>query len=101
MKLELICTPNQVSERPKKPIDHFKKCPACGGELIPLDPDVLCSKCSWDSAAWHVSNGGMDDIFRAAREFSAGERRSKMKLAKSAETVETEHAAAPKRSVRP
>jgi len=82
MKLEMICTTEQVIKRPKKPIEHFKKCPACGDALIPVDPDVICSTCSWDSTAWHVSTGAMDNLGAAAREFTAGELRSKMKIVK-------------------
>lgn len=53
-----------------KPVDHFKKCPACGGDdLIEVNPDVLCSRCDWASMAWDVSRGGMDSLMVAAREF--------------------------------
>lgn len=61
-----------VKEKPAKratPVDHFKKCPKCGNkDLIQLDPDVLCSSCDWDSLAWDVSRGAMDDLEQAARE---------------------------------
>ena len=80
MKLALVHGFDQTANRPKTPIDHFKKCPACGDkELIQIDPDVVCSSCNWDSTAWHVSAGGMDDLKAAAREFEAGARRSKIK----------------------
>jgi hypothetical protein len=53
-----------------KPVDYFKRCPQCGEqELICLDPDVLCSSCDWDSLAWDVSRGAMDDLALAADEF--------------------------------
>ena len=71
MKLQPIAS--QTSERSKprmKPVDHFQKCPACGcKELIDVKPDVLCSVCDWDSAAWDVGRGGMDNLFTAAKEF--------------------------------
>jgi hypothetical protein len=79
MKLQLTKNENGF-KRPRKPIDHFKQCPACGDkDLIILDPDVLCSKYDWDSTAWHVSVGGMDCLKSAASEFEAGSRRSKLK----------------------
>lgn len=83
MKLELVQYDDEPKRRPKKPIDHFNKCPACGDkDLIPLDPDVLCSKCDWNSLVWHVSAGGMDDMKSAMREFEAGTRRGKIKVVK-------------------
>ncbi len=52
-----------------QPVDHFKKCPKCGdSELIKVGPDVLCSLCDWDSLAWDVSRGGMDDLNAATVE---------------------------------
>ena len=83
MKLALVCL-NEPVKRPKKPIDHFKKCPACGDQdLILLNPDVLCSKCSWDSTSWHVSTGAMDNLQVAVNEFLAPVRRAKIKVIKS------------------
>jgi hypothetical protein len=83
MKLKVLQTSESKVRRPKKPVDHIKKCPACGDkDLIVLDPDVLCSKCSWDSTFWHVAAGGMDNLEVAAREFEAGARRSKLKTIK-------------------
>lgn len=53
-----------------KPNRHFMKCPTCGCiGLISVGPDVLCSNCDWDSTAWDVSRGAMDNLFRAIREF--------------------------------
>ena len=71
MKLRLIASQTTVSKEPRvKPVDHFKKCPACGcKELIEVNPDVLCSRCDWDSTAWDVSRGGVDNLFSAAKEF--------------------------------
>lgn len=55
-----------------RPVDHFNKCPKCGdSELIQMGPDVLCSSCDWDSLAWDVSRGAMDDLGAAAMEFFA------------------------------
>lgn len=68
MNLRTIC----CTEKPIKrttPMDHFKKCPNCGDKnLIRLDPDVLCSSCDWDSLAWDVSRGAMNNLEQAARE---------------------------------
>ncbi len=70
MKLELRTI--EVLEKTTKrtmPVDYFKKCPKCGDlDLIHLNPDVLCSSCDWDSLAWDVSRGAMDDLDRAAKE---------------------------------
>lgn len=60
------------SKKRTRPVDHFKKCPKCGdSELIKMGPDVLCSSCDWDSLAWDVSRGAMDDLGAAAVEFFA------------------------------
>jgi hypothetical protein len=70
MKLLLIPSPVQERKKRVKPVDHFQKCPACGcKELIDVKPDVLCSLCDWDSTAWDVSRGGMDNLHSAAKEF--------------------------------
>jgi len=71
MKLQLIGCPTQEKKKSRsKPVDHFKKCPACGcNDLIEVTPDVLCSRCDWDSTAWDVSRGGMDNLYSAAKEF--------------------------------
>lgn len=70
MKLQLIPRPTQERKKRVKPVDHFQKCPACGcKELIDVKPDVLCSRCDWDSTAWDVSRGGMDNLYSAAKEF--------------------------------
>ncbi len=71
MELRLIATQTILKEDPRlKPVDHFQKCPACGcKELIHVSPDVVCSHCDWDSTAWDVSRGGMDNVFTAAHEF--------------------------------
>jgi hypothetical protein len=54
----------------KKAVDHFKKCPSCGNkELHEVGPDLICFDCCWDSTAWDVSQGGMDYLFVAAKEF--------------------------------
>ena len=80
MKFSVIQGFDQPASRPPKPIDHFKCCPRCGDkELIPVDPDVVCSRCDWDSTAWHVAQGGMDSLRAAAREFEAGAKRSKIR----------------------
>ena len=71
MTLKLIATQTRSRKAPRvKPVDHFKKCPACGcKQLIDVSPDVLCSSCDWDSIAWDVSRGGMNNPIAAAREF--------------------------------
>ncbi|MFZ4402496.1 MAG: hypothetical protein ACOYOK_00200 [Pseudobdellovibrionaceae bacterium] len=59
----------EKAEKRTKPVDYFKKCPKCGDcDLIHFIPDVLCSSCDWDSLAWDVSRGGMDDLNQAAKE---------------------------------
>jgi hypothetical protein len=69
MKLELIASGTEKRKR-VKPVDHFKKCPACGcKELIDVSPDVLCASCDWDSTLWDVCRGGMESPAAAAREF--------------------------------
>lgn len=71
--MKVLLEPNNKQTKSKKrtrPVDHFKKCPKCGdSELIQMGPDVLCSACDWDSLAWDVSRGGMDDLGAAAVEF--------------------------------
>ena len=68
MKLCALEEPKTAKKR-TRPVDYFKKCPKCGEkELIKLDPDVLCSSCDWDSLAWDVSRGAMDNITQAAKE---------------------------------
>lgn len=70
MKLSLK-TKNDSEKTSKrtKPVDHFKKCPQCGAtDLIQINPDVLCSSCDWDSTAWDVSRGAMDNLELAAKE---------------------------------
>ncbi len=71
MKLQLIGRPVPGESGPRlMPVNHFKKCPACGcAELIESKPDVLCTECNWDSTAWDVSRGGMDNLYSAAKEF--------------------------------
>ena len=80
MKLSLIQGCDQPASRPKKPIDHFKCCPRCGDkDLINVNPDIVCSRCDWDSTAWHVAQGGMDDLRGAERESRAGAKRPEIK----------------------
>lgn len=68
MKLRTIEGLEKTATR-TNPVDYFKKCPSCGErDLIHLNPDVLCSSCDWDSLAWDVSRGAMDDLNRAAKE---------------------------------
>ena len=72
MKLQLLSQVQTFETKKKRvtPVEHFKKCPACGcKDLIDLRPDVLCSSCDWDSTAWDVSRGGMDNLIGAAKEF--------------------------------
>lgn len=69
MKLVSEQEAKEVKKR-LKPVDHFKKCPCCGGkELHPVGPDLICIDCCWDSTAWDVNQGGMDNVFTAAREY--------------------------------
>lgn len=45
----------------KKPVDVFKSCPCCkSANLIPVDEQVLCSSCGWNSITAYVSSGGCD-----------------------------------------
>lgn len=68
-QLELLPTLEQLSTR-LTPVEHFKKCPNCGcDELTPIGPDVVCLECCWDSTAWDVQQGGMDNVFYAAKEY--------------------------------
>lgn len=72
MNLQLLAIQDQESSRPErvKPVDFFKRCPACGfKDLIDVGPDVLCGRCDWDSIAWDVARGGMADLRGAHREF--------------------------------
>lgn len=71
MKMRMIQTPTICRQKPRtKPVDHFKKCPACGcDDLIDVRPDVLCTRCDWASMEWDVSRGGMDNLVAAAKEF--------------------------------
>jgi hypothetical protein len=60
---------NEVKQR-IQPADYFKKCPSCGGEeLQAVGPDLICIDCCWDSTAWDVRRGAMDNVFIAAKEF--------------------------------
>lgn len=70
MKMELRTIEGiEKTAKRTKPVDYFKKCPKCGDrDLIHLNPDVLCSSCDWDSLAWDVSRGAMDDLDQAAKE---------------------------------
>lgn len=53
----------------QKAVDRFKSCPLCGdSHLIRVSPEVVCSKCDWNSALWSVSRGRMDNLFGAAIE---------------------------------
>ncbi len=68
MELRTIEVVEKTAKR-TKPVDYFKKCPKCGDrDLIHLNPDILCSSCDWDSLAWDVSRGAMDDLNQAAKE---------------------------------
>lgn len=70
MKMQLR-TIERLDKKAKriKPVDYFRKCPKCASpDLIHLHPDVLCSSCDWDSLAWDVSQGAMDDLVQAAKE---------------------------------
>lgn len=71
MRLRLQYVPTKERKQKRiRPVNHFSKCPKCGdAELIRLDPDVLCSKCDWDSCLWDVQRGGMNNLEAAAREF--------------------------------
>jgi hypothetical protein len=58
-----------TDSKSKNAVEHFKKCPACGDTcLIEVKPEVLCSKCDWNSIIWSVSRGSMDNIFAASIE---------------------------------
>ena len=71
MHLSLCFNHQKLEEVRCKPVDRFKHCPACGCKhLIRLDPDVVCSQCDWNSAAWDVNQGSMDNLLRAAKEFT-------------------------------
>ncbi len=66
----------QTVMRPKRklirrPVDVFHACPRCKGEVLKLAVDVLCVDCDWTSVEAYVEAGGMDDLFRAAREHFA------------------------------
>lgn len=71
ISLEQTHEDHKLKAKPRKtPLDHFKQCPQCGdSELTPIGPDVVCMECCWDSTAWDVSQGGMDNAFYAAKEY--------------------------------
>ncbi len=70
MRIELLTVmTGEEKKKRTKPVDHFKGCPRCGNKVIAVDRDVICSSCDWDSTAWDVSRGAMDDLGRAAKEF--------------------------------
>jgi hypothetical protein len=63
MKLDLLTT-NSKAKAPKTPAEAIKQCPRCGcNELIPIDTDVLCGRCPWDSCQASVDAGHMDHFF--------------------------------------
>jgi hypothetical protein len=71
MKLRLIADYDHEKKQPRAtPVEHYKKCPSCGcRDLIEVRPDILCASCDWNSIAWDVSHGAMDDLQNAAKEF--------------------------------
>ncbi|MBX9768888.1 MAG: hypothetical protein K2X47_16565 [Bdellovibrionales bacterium] len=53
---------------------QFHKCPSCGSSSIyEIDTDALCLDCPWDSAAWSVASGAMDDLVYWAEDITAVE----------------------------
>lgn len=54
--------------RTRRPVNVFKACPACKGELLEAGIDVLCVDCDWMSAEAHVEAGGTENLLQAARE---------------------------------
>ncbi len=91
MKLGLYTTNEQITvKRRTRPVDYFKKCPKCGEvELIHVESDVLCSSCDWDSLAWDVSRGSMDNLQVAAKElFVNSKTQDKTKPASKTKSLE-------------
>ena len=74
MKLDLVLTRNTRTKAPRTPVEVFKQCPSCRSkDLIPIDGDVLCGRCSWDSLKLSVDAGLMDKMFtRAVRPIEHG-----------------------------
>lgn len=79
MKIELLTKTEQITvKRRTRPVDYFKKCPKCGEkELIHVEADLLCTSCDWDSLAWDVSRGAMDDLQSAAKELFTSQAKEK------------------------
>jgi hypothetical protein len=63
MKLERQITKRET-KAPKTSVEAITRCPRCGyNELIPIDTDVLCGRCPWDSCKASVDAGHMDHFF--------------------------------------
>lgn len=71
MTISLTAAPATAQKRKRvRPTESFKACPGCGDKgLIPVGPDVLCSRCDWNSCLWDIQRGGMNNLEAAAREF--------------------------------
>lgn len=69
MKLVQTNQTKGKGKKSEKAVDHFQRCPLCGdSDLIQVSPEVVCSKCDWNSCQWSVSRGCMDNLFGAAIE---------------------------------
>lgn len=71
MTISLTMAPAATQKRKRvRPTEAFKACPGCGDKnLIAVGPDVLCSRCDWNSCLWDIQRGGMNNLEAAAREF--------------------------------
>lgn len=71
MTISLSAAPVAAQKRKRvRPTEAFTACPGCGDKnLIPVGPDVLCSRCDWNSCLWDIQRGGMNNLEAAAREF--------------------------------
>ncbi len=50
-------------------LSKLKNCPKCFSvNLLHMAPDLLCLNCDWDSAAYYVNIGAMDNLRAAAGE---------------------------------
>lgn len=70
MEIKLYDLKEQKNTKDRtSPVEYFNQCPRCHErKLIKVFPDVLCSTCDWDSLAWDVSRGAMDNITQAVKE---------------------------------
>ena len=69
----------------KKPVAAFKSCPCCkSANLIPVDEQVLCGTCGWNSITAYVAAGGCDFGIKRKGETSLSHSNRKLQTAELA-----------------